>query len=110
MSSQESVVSTVKPPIPYIPEKDELQEAVETTTPIKLTLPTKVELSVSVWSNGTPGNLLCLSNMLLQRSRQRAFKTTTRSLFRPRRSAWGNSKKWYRTVASQKEKSGMTLP
>jgi hypothetical protein len=34
----------VKPPIPFIPEKDELQEAVETTTSINLTLPTKVEL------------------------------------------------------------------
>ena len=34
----------VKPPIPYIPEKDELQEAVESTASIKLTLPTKVEL------------------------------------------------------------------
>ena len=39
----------VKPPIPYIPEKDELQEAVESTASIKLTLPTKVELQMSVW-------------------------------------------------------------
>jgi hypothetical protein len=31
-----------KLPIPYIPEKDELQEAVETAASIKLTLPTKV--------------------------------------------------------------------
>jgi len=44
----------VKPPIPYIPEKDELQEAVESTALIKLTLPTKVELQVSVWSFCTP--------------------------------------------------------
>jgi hypothetical protein len=34
----------VKPPIPYIPEKDELQEAVESVASIKLTLPTNVEL------------------------------------------------------------------
>jgi hypothetical protein len=34
----------VKLPIRYIPEKDELQEAVESTASIKLTLPTKVEL------------------------------------------------------------------
>jgi len=46
--------SRVKPPIPYIPEKDDLQEAVESSTSIKLTLPTKVELQVSVWSCGTP--------------------------------------------------------
>ena len=43
----------VKPPIPYIPEKDELQEAVESVASIKLTLPTNVELWVSVWSRGT---------------------------------------------------------
>jgi hypothetical protein len=44
----------VKPSIPYIPEKDELQEAVESTALIKLTWSTKVELQVSVWSHGTP--------------------------------------------------------
>eukprot|EP00804_Cyclotella_cryptica_P001257 CCRYP_012760-RA/>CCRYP_012760-RA protein AED:0.37 eAED:0.37 QI:34/0/0.5/1/1/1/2/0/392 len=48
----------VKPPIPYIPEKDDLQEAVESTATIKLTLPTKVELRVSVWSRGTPEKFL----------------------------------------------------
>ena len=40
--------SRVKPPIPFIPEKDKLQEAVKSTALIKLTLPTKVELRVSV--------------------------------------------------------------
>eukprot|EP00804_Cyclotella_cryptica_P008114 CCRYP_004598-RA/>CCRYP_004598-RA protein AED:0.23 eAED:0.23 QI:0/-1/0/1/-1/1/1/0/158 len=48
----------VKPPIPYIPEKDDLQEAVELTASIKLTLTTKVELRVSVWSRGTPEKFL----------------------------------------------------
>jgi len=43
----------VKLPIPYIPEKDELQEAVESTASINLTLLTKVELRVSMWSCGT---------------------------------------------------------
>jgi hypothetical protein len=37
------------------PEKDELQETVDSTAnTIKLTLPGKVELRVSVWSHGTP--------------------------------------------------------
>ena len=48
----------VKPPIPYIPEKDDLNEAVESSTSIKLTLPTKVELRVSVWSRVTPEKFL----------------------------------------------------
>jgi hypothetical protein len=47
------VSGRVKLPIPYIPEKDKLQEAVESTASIKLTVPTKVELRVSVWSCGT---------------------------------------------------------
>jgi hypothetical protein len=46
--------SRVKPPIPYIPEKDKLQEAVESTVSFKLTLLTKVELQASVWSHSTP--------------------------------------------------------
>eukprot|EP00804_Cyclotella_cryptica_P009414 CCRYP_017325-RA/>CCRYP_017325-RA protein AED:0.38 eAED:0.44 QI:0/-1/0/1/-1/1/1/0/166 len=58
-SSPKSVMeAVVKPPIPYIPEKDDLQEAVESTAMIKLTLPTKVELRVSVWSCGTPEKFL----------------------------------------------------
>ena len=36
--------SQVKLTMPFILEKDELQEAVESTASIKLTLPTKVEL------------------------------------------------------------------
>eukprot|EP00804_Cyclotella_cryptica_P029600 CCRYP_017308-RA/>CCRYP_017308-RA protein AED:0.23 eAED:0.61 QI:0/0/0/0.75/1/1/4/0/372 len=39
-------------------KKDDLQEAVESTATIKLTLPTKVELRVSVWSRGTPEKFL----------------------------------------------------
>ena len=34
----------VKPPFPYILEKDKLQEAASSTASIKLTLPTKVDL------------------------------------------------------------------
>ena len=44
----------VKLPIPYNTEKDDLNEAVESSTSIKLTLPTKVELRVSMCSSGTP--------------------------------------------------------
>ena len=48
----------VRPPIPYIPEKDDLNEAGESSTTIKLPLSTKVELRVSVWSRGTPEKFL----------------------------------------------------
>ena len=48
----------VKPPIPYNPEKDDLNEAVEYSSSIKLTLPTKVELRVSVWSHGAQEKFL----------------------------------------------------
>ena len=43
-----------KLPIPNIPKKDELQDAVDTTASTKLTLLIKVELQVSAWSHGTP--------------------------------------------------------
>ena len=43
-----------KPPIPYIPEKDVLHKAVDSSAnTLKLTLPHKVELCVPVWSKGT---------------------------------------------------------
>jgi uncharacterized protein YukE len=48
----------VRPPIPYIPEKDDLNEAGESSATIKVTLPTKVELRVPVWSRGTPEKFL----------------------------------------------------
>ena len=48
-----------KPPIPYIPKKDGLQEAVDSgANTLKLTLPHKVELHVLVWSKGTPKQFL----------------------------------------------------
>eukprot|EP00804_Cyclotella_cryptica_P027948 CCRYP_003836-RA/>CCRYP_003836-RA protein AED:0.40 eAED:0.40 QI:0/-1/0/1/-1/1/1/0/118 len=37
---------------------DDLQEAVVSLASIKLTLPTKLELRVSVWSHGTPEKFL----------------------------------------------------
>ena len=75
--------SPVKPPIPYIPEKDKLQEAVESTALIKFTLPTTVEFQVSVWSRVPRRTSSCRSNKLSQPSRIKAYKKTTRSLFRP---------------------------
>ena len=48
----------VRPPIPDIPEKDDLNEAGESSATIKVTLPTKVELRVPIWSRGTPEKFL----------------------------------------------------
>ncbi len=42
--------SRVRLTILYIPEKDDLNEAGESSATIKLALPTKVELRVPVWS------------------------------------------------------------
>ena len=48
-----------KPPIPYIPEKDVIREAVDSSAHmLKLTSPHKVELHVHVWSKGTPEQFL----------------------------------------------------
>ncbi len=52
-------VGRSKPPIPYIPKKDVIQETVDSSAnTLKLTLPHKVELCVPVWSNGTPQQFL----------------------------------------------------
>ena len=41
-----------KPPIPYIPEKDVIQEAIDSSAnTLKLTLPHKVELCIEVEGN-----------------------------------------------------------
>ena len=47
------------PPIPYIPEKDVIQEVIDSSAnTLKLTLPHKVELCIPVWSKGTPEQFL----------------------------------------------------
>ena len=48
-----------KPPILYIPKKDGIQEAIDSSANMrKLTLHHKVELHIPVWSKGTPEQLL----------------------------------------------------
>ncbi len=55
----ERTVGRSRPPIPYIPEKDVIQEAVDSSANmLKLLLPHKVELHVPVWSKRTPKQLL----------------------------------------------------
>ncbi len=75
-------------PIPYIAEKDDLNEAVESSATIKLTLPTKVELRVSVWSHGTSEKfLICVQQAIAAikaKGLQEAYENATRC-----------SRKWY---------------
>jgi hypothetical protein len=60
-----------KPPIPYIPEKDIIQEAPDTSAnTLKLTLPHKGELPVLVWPQGTPRQLLVHIQQALNAIRQ----------------------------------------
>jgi hypothetical protein len=52
-----------KPPIPYIPEKDVIEEAVDSSVnTLKLTLPQNVELRIPVWSKGHLSNSWYMSN------------------------------------------------
>ena len=83
----------VRPPIPYIPEKDDLNEAGESSATIKLTLPTKVELRVPVWSCGTPEKFLMHVQQAIAAIKERAYMRPMRGLFGPRRSATRHSKK-----------------
>jgi hypothetical protein len=66
-----------KLPIPYIPEKGKLQEAVDTTAnSIKLTLPGKVELRVSVWLHGTPEQFIMHVQQAINAIKQKGLKET----------------------------------
>ncbi len=52
-------VGRSRPPIPEIPEKDVIQEAVDSSTnTLKLILPHKVELCILVWLKGSPKQIL----------------------------------------------------
>jgi hypothetical protein len=65
-----------KPPIPYIPEKDVIQEAVDPgANTLKLTLPHKVELRVPVWSKGTPVQFLVHVQQALDAIRQKGLQS-----------------------------------
>ena len=65
-----------KPPIPYIPKKDDLQEAVESSAnTLKLLLPHKMELQVPVWSKGIPEQFLVHVQQALDAIRQKGLQT-----------------------------------
>ena len=65
-----------KPPIPYIPERDVIQEAVDSSAnTLKLTLPHKVELRVPVGSKGTPEQFLVHVQQALDAIRQKGLLT-----------------------------------
>jgi hypothetical protein len=85
----------VKPPIPYISEKDDLQEAVESSTSIKLTLPTRWSYGCQCGHVVPQRSLFCMSNKQSLPSKQKACKRPMTSLFGPRRIAPRSSRKQY---------------
>ena len=65
-----------KPPIPYIPEKDVIQEAIDSSANmLKLTLPHKVDLRIPVWSKGTPEQFLAHIQQALNAIREKGLLT-----------------------------------
>ena len=65
-----------KPPIPYIPKKDVIQEVVDfSANMLKLTLPHKVELHVPVWSKRTPEQFLVHVQSALDSIRQKGLQS-----------------------------------
>ena len=62
------------PSIPYIPEKDVIQEAVDSSiNTLKLTLPYKVDLHIPVWSKGIPEKFLVHVQQALDAIRQKCL-------------------------------------
>ena len=65
-----------RPSIPYIPEKDVIQEAVDSSANmLKLMLPHKVELHVPVWSKGPFKQFLVHVQQALDAIRQKDLQT-----------------------------------
>ena len=65
-----------KPPFPYIPKKDGIQEVVDSgTNTLKLTLPHKMELSIPVWSKGNPEHFLVHIQQALNVIRQKCLQS-----------------------------------
>ncbi len=65
-----------RPPIPYIPVKDVIKEAVDSSANmLKLMLPHRVELRVPVWSKGTPEQFLVHVQQALDAIRQKGLQT-----------------------------------
>jgi len=74
--------------IPYIPEKDVLQEALDiSVNSLTLTMPHKVELRVLVWSQGPPKQCLMHVQQAFEAIRQKGLLMPLRKLARNRRSA-----------------------
>ena len=75
-----------KPLIPYIPEKDKLQEAVESgTSTIKLMLPGKVELQVSIWTSGTQEQFVMHVQQAISAIRQKGLKEAYNRLLKTKK-------------------------
>ncbi len=65
-----------RPLIPYNPEKDVIQEAVDSSAnTLTLTLPHKVELCIPVWSKGSPKQFLVHVQQALDAIRQKGLQT-----------------------------------
>ncbi len=85
----------VKPPIPYIPEKDDLNETGESSATIKLTLPTKVELRVPVWSRGTPEKFLVHVQQAIAAIKTKGLQEVYKKLVRAKKACKRCLRKWY---------------
>lgn len=66
-----------RPPIPYIPVVDLVQESILTKdSALKFKLPNKTEFSVSVWHSGTPEAFLVHVQQALSACRRKGFFAT----------------------------------
>ena len=72
----ERIVGRSKPPIPYIPLKDVIQEAIDSSANmLNLTLPHKMELLVPVWSKVIPEKFVVHFQQALDAIRQKGHLT-----------------------------------
>ena len=79
-----------RPPIPYVPVPDEVQEAVSKGKDFsyKIKLPDKTEFSVPIWDTGTQEAFLIHVQQEKARARERGCSKTMMMPSRQKRSLW----------------------
>ena len=67
----------LRPPIPYIPVVDQVQESILTKdSSLKIKLPDKTEFSVAIWHSGTPEAFLTHVQQALSACKRKGFFAT----------------------------------
>lgn len=97
-----------RPPIPYVPVVDEVQEAVKTGKEYsyKIKLPDKTEFSVPIWDTGTPESFLIHMQQAKSACKRKGLFQDYEDALEAESKAEEQAKSLRRAIASSKKKGG----